>query len=153
MISDKPPALFSRWKQDRQLFISIAINVADRQRTILTTAICQFYIFHNLYSKTLSTLKLLMQFIFLQSILSFPDPLRHLLSSPWKFLQDHHNAKAPFYVSYPTFRSLQLKSKLEGVQLSLYSLKHDQEQSLQEAEHPCQQQQHSLSLKCCILCP
>lgn len=55
--------------------------------------------------------------------------------------------KHPFMLNNPTFRSLQLKSKPGVIQLSLYSLKHDQVQSLQEAEHPCQQQYHSLSLK------
>lgn len=90
-----------------------------------------------------------MQFIFLQSILSFPVLLRPPLSTPWKFLQDHPNAKASFYTKLSSIlRSLQLKSKPEGIQLSLYSLKHSQVQSLQEAEKPRQKQQHSLSLKC-----
>lgn len=56
--------------------------------------------------------------------------------------------KHHFTLSHPTLGSLQLKSEPEGIQLPLHSLKHEQVQSLQEAEHPCQKQQEPLSLKC-----
>lgn len=55
--------------------------------------------------------------------------------------------KHHFTLSHPTLSSLQLKSEPEGQSASLYSLKHEQVQSLQEAEHPCQNQQEPLSLK------
>lgn len=56
--------------------------------------------------------------------------------------------KHHFTLSHPALSSLQLPSEPEGIRLPLYSLKHEQVQSLQEAEHPCQKQQEHLSLKC-----
>lgn len=51
--------------------------------------------------------------------------------------------------THPTLTFLQLKSKPEVVQLPLYSLKHEQVQSLQEDEHPCQKQM-SFRCYCCV---
>lgn len=56
--------------------------------------------------------------------------------------------KHHFILSHTTLSSLQVQSEPEIIHLPLYSLKHEQVQSLQEDEHPCQTQQEPLSLRC-----
>ena len=58
--------------------------------------------------------------------------------------------KYSFTLCYPTLRFLQLKSGPEDIQFANYSLKHEQVQSPQEAEHSYQKQQMSFRCYCCV---